>query len=674
MKLRAVIITLIFAVIFGVLGVLLYFTLVFDPNALISNLLTVLEDTYKLQVKFKLKQKNFLSIISGVELNEVEIYSKHTTTKKLIGRSDKVLIHFNILDVLETQQIREITVIRSSVNVKNLLDYITSDTFKSSISNSGSQQGFSVELLNLQDMVASYEKIKLSFSWSRVYLDNLRVEGFLSTTKTKFSFDGTNFVVDNFEGGNVLGDIKLKRFVGKITNSSIEGVISSLSYSNFLSITNLSLLGDLQKLRFEGVAENVKLLLSGLDMSFTNTKLHLMIDKSTKITFSTGQVDGIITITENGIFGNVDVKNLSTNNLHKDILDSLKTTIDNIDIKGNLKFHATEDNLNIGGRFRGEIATKVNYSILKRINLDIEIEDNELTIRVNLKTQKTDVEMLGNLDRKLNLNSVTVTSKRLYLEDFQDVGKNNSEKVSLTSLPTNIPFLLSNTTLLIEIEELISDTTPFKINNLSISGKATFDKGILKSDFSVNRIRILNLNTSGRGSVTISTNFLLTISFHTIPFELASLYTLIGTPLGGRVYGRGVIDKFSISFDRDLSVKAQVEVTNIEMVDLKIQNEIARLLNLNLKHLFIDRISMHLEITNQTTIARGVVEGDISSSFSATYMIPKEKINLKFDYLKVDRSVIEDIPKILFLRNEINGIRYTIEGNSLSFKSFEINL
>lgn len=672
-KILVYILTSVFIV---VLVLITYLTLFLDPNLIISQLIPYLEETYKLKIDYVFKGKNLLSLINGIEINDVQVRANTKKNKKLLASTKSLFIQFDLLRVLSSFEVSRIRVVDSQVFLENLIDYVNSKEFKEAIlATNTNATAVSIKTLSFERAKVNYNRNRFDFDKVIINTSDFRVEGYLTTTRSRFWFDGRNLFIDSLEGKEVIGDIAVKEVRGFLTNEIVEFKIASVKYSNIVEFSNVVVKGRTDKLIFFGSVGEAVFRFGGFDTKIFDPSFTLDLSKGIEGSFEIlSSIKGEFRVGDRETTIEAQVSSLGLRKLPREISNLVVGVFDDIMLSGKIRLIISSNETYVYVKSVSKVRTKLDIPLFRNFDVNLDVENDTIEFRVSSRTTKSDIDIVGSIIQsrlgELELRDLRVKSKRLDREDFFAVSSDVGKKVNFGTLPV----LVKDAPITITVDEVNLGNNAFRLNGIQIEGKVSIGDG-LSSIFEVKRVKFADINISGSGELSFFTNLVLTLKFIPIQVDITKLYSNFGlSAFGGRVYGRGVLRDFEMVLDNNLLTRGTIYMTNIELIGVNIQNQVTKLLNLNLEHIFVDRCVAVFRLSSNVFIIDATLEGDIISKFSISYNIDKGASKVKFEYLKISRSIVENIPRVLFLGREINGIKYSIDDNYLSFEEFEINI
>lgn len=659
-------------------GLIIYLSFFLDPNIIFSKIVEFAQETYYLKINYQFRGKNFISIIRGFEFENVEIYSNIKNRKKFLLSSQKVYLNFNLLSLLTSPQINSINISRSKGNMNNIIEYVNSDELKIVFSNSlasTSSNETKINKIEFDDLEIAFDNEKFNLPKLDIWLEKFEVEGFISETKSKFWFDGTNFNINEINAKKFLDNLLIMKVSGNIVSNHLIAYAGEISYSNIITARNVKISGDIEKAIFEIGVSNFIVGIGEKSISITNIPLKLNLKRgiegeakllsNIKTSFIVNDKEAMI---------NVYVSSLSKNLLPYEMVSYVSNFVKDFSVSGNIKINILANRLRLFGSLRGNIITLLENSLFENIGYLVEFNDDKANIRVNSKKGISSIELYSTieLEEKPRLLEIKLSSSKLNLKDLI-IGSNDMENKESTKLES-LPIIIDNVPLEVRVSSVVFGDNIPEIKDVSFQGSISFDKGKfyvpLEADSSIWDVKFV-----AKGNVEYSDKIRGELKFLPSFIDLKLLYPKLLSGTGkGNMYGKGVLKNIEVYIDNYITIKGEVIVSNVELIDVGIQNEITRVLNLNLNHIFIDTGNFHFVVETNVMNIVGYVDGDIISEFEFISLLEQNKSKLRFKYLKVDRSIVEDIPKVFFIRDEINGIKYKLDDRYLNFDKFEVEL
>ncbi|MEN2998748.1 MAG: hypothetical protein ABDH28_06930 [Brevinematia bacterium] len=662
------------------LGYLAFF---FDPNVAISQTVSSIENSYHLDLDYKLKEKNLLSALQGFEFENVEIFSTLKGKKQKLVSSKKVRVIFNLLSIFSSPEIRAIIIQNSLVDINNALKYVNSPEFKSNLmvppTTNTPSRSIKIGFIRLNDFTTVYNSERFTFNEVNINLEKFRIDGYLTNTKSKFWFDGKNFHIDKFNGIGALSNITLTTIRGSFEDSkNMTMEIKTLNYSNWIKLESISIKGDIEKSLFNILVSNTLVSLNDTPVSITNTRIDVTIKDKIKGKFELiKKVKGEFDIHDSMLSVTANFEKLNEKDIPENVFAKLSNTVENLSFNGNIKLEILAGKINLFGNSSIKFSTKLKEKLLSNAEALLSLNRKEIDIKVLFKTSKSDLEIKGLItlgDNKPSLRILKASSKRI---DISDITSNpiTESKDSNQTLPSTLPVEITEVPLEVSIGEIISGNSLPKIQNILAYGNLNFGNSKLYASLDTVEAKVADVKFVAKGNIEHSDKTKVILNILPSNVDLGLLYPgLTAGKLGGRVYGRVTLKNLEVRLDDSFSVSGIATLNNVELIDISIQNEITKLLNLNLSHIFITEGNLEFRFETNSFSAIGSVNGDIISEFDTLYTLDKNKARVRFKYLKVDRSIVEDIPKIFFIRNEINGIRFRMDDKHLLFDKFDIEL
>jgi hypothetical protein len=243
----------------------------------------------------------------------------------------------------------------------------------------------------------------------------------------------------------------------------------------------------------------------------------------------------------------------------------------------------------------------------------------------------------------------------------------------------NLEFLvLSNTPFYVSISSLyVSGKSP-EIQSLSIKGILNKGKEVVMK-YSVGGLLFREARIEGSGELEVKEVLRGGLTLLPTKFNLGKVYKnlQIFDYLGGEVYGNAYLDSLTVSIGDKLVVNGKMRFEKVELLGLRLQNEVTKLLNLDLSHIFIDDGLIDMTFENGDIFVKGNMKGDVETEFNLSMRQLKDEsgkifTEVEFSYLKVDRSIVNNLPKVFFIARDINGIRYKLDDSYITFDRFKV--
>ncbi|MFN4244760.1 MAG: hypothetical protein ACK4F9_01245 [Brevinematia bacterium] len=656
-------------------GLLVYISLVFDPNILISQITYTLETNYNLKTKYKFVNKNILSLINGIKFEDIEIYSKNN--KKLIS-SKRVYININLLSILNSPEITSINIISSKANLNHILEYLNSKEGQKIFSqeNTNNYGGININYINFSDIEVLYEGKKLKLDYLNLNTKNFSVNGYLANTRSKFLFDGTNFLIDKLDGSEIIGNINLNKIEGKIIEGEkIVSYIKTATLSNISVLENINIIGNLKNLQFILNISNTSLVEYKDLINLNNITIYLSVKNNIIGNFDLlDTISCNFSIIKDNIKGKLKIKDFSNKQIPT-VFSKISNIIEKFITKGEISFNVNPKQITLSGNLNLDIYTNLKNNLLKNLKVTMNFRGIDLETTIYSKTPKSDIKIdsLISFDRELKLRKIDLTSSKIDTYDITQ-GQNHNESNNQISVGIGkIPIKIDNVPIDISVNEIILGKNTPKIFNLSMSGNVNFDVNRFSVSLDEISFIITGAKVLAKGDFEYGDKLKLNFKFLPIEINLFTIYSNINlSDIGGKVLGKGFLKNLEISISNNIYAKGSLYISNVELIEIQIQNELTKLLNLDLRHIFIDKGELEFEVVTNMLKGIGNITGDVVSEFS--FFSNESKLKVKFEYIKIDRSIIENVPKIFFVRNEINGIKYKIDEKYLSFDKFEIEV
>ncbi len=674
MKVSSVLLIVV-SVIVVFIGAVGFFLLFFDVDAVISQVIGFAEKELYLAIEYNFTGKNILSLIRGFEFKDVKVYSK-LDKKQFLFASDRVYLGGSVVNLIFGNDVGSIKFEKSSVDVENLINYLTSDKIKQKVYGEGVGGDGKVILNSLvfDDIDLIYQGNKYKFRDVSLEFDKFRLKGYWVDGRSKFLFDGTNFTIDKIDAGRFVKGVFIDNISGKIEEGNkFYSAIRSFSYSNVGRFNNLVVNGNLDKMNFDVLIKESVFYIDKDTFSFDNLRVNFEVGKVVKGGFKVSEkIFGNFSLGD-GFVGEVNVRDVSEKDLPKTIFYKVSNVFESLNVSGSVKV-LVSDNIKLYGRLGFRLITTFTQPLLKNIEGDVKFNGDDFLLNLYSKTPRSDVNIVSSLffdtTQNIVMKDLKVYSKRL---NFLDIYSSNAQVDTKNKKNENIflGVIISNCNVEVYADSVVFGDIP-NVYDISLVGKLGVSKGYMDLSFDVRGIRFANVGFSGVGELSYSDNVSFRLKFSPSYFELPILLSGLGFTYG-KVYGKGILKDFEIYFDEDIVARGRVSVSNVELISVPIQNEITRLLNLNLDHVFIDG-DFDFEFKGNVLRVVGKVVGDVVSEFDVVHDFGKNVAKFSFKYLDIDRGIVENIPKIFFIRNEINGIRFKMGERYLSFEKFEVEI
>lgn len=656
--------------------VLVYFFV--DPNVIISRLLPYVEKEYFLKLDYKLTEKTFYSLLSGVELRDVSIYSSFDG--KMLSSSEKVKINFNFFTLFREPRAISISFYKPFINLGEINKFIGRKEVKEKFFNenlsSSTNVYFEILSISFDDAYLKYEKYNFNFDLILLF-NPLKVEGFLNDTKSKFSFDGQRFYVDYIDLSKFVGDVKFSKVSANLLTNTYEisGKIGEVAYSTLVKVRDVNFSGNVSNLNLVFGFGEVLFDLDGKKFEITNIGLSFYsYTKGIK-----GKVEllkglsGEFSYQDKFVF-NFFLKDFSYTSLPYSVLGYISNVIKNFSLNGAVSLALFGDSFKVDCNIKGFVDTLVDVPLFRRFIFDLYVKENEGKAEVDVSCSNSSLKtrLLFSFSTNLFINEISLYSRVLYVSDIinTNVSEIPQSVVKKENNELSLPLVFGRVPIYFRIDNLYLPDGKSKLSDIYLTGNLTLKDGKFYLPIEVEKVSFYGILLSGEGDFSFSQDFTGKIEFSKVNVNLRDFYKNFDLMnMGGNVYGYGVITNLQILVNTNLSVGGILIISNVELIGLKIQNELTKLLNLDLEHIFVDSGFFKFSVDGGVSIT-GNVSGDIVSDFSLRI---SDKVKVKFNYLRVSRSLIENLPKFLFVGNEINGIKYKLDGEWLSFGEFEIS-
>ncbi len=654
-----------------------------DVKTLISGVIKIIEKEMFLRVEYEYRERGFFELLGSIELENLKVFDTTEKNERLLLNAKKLIAQFDIFSLVFTR-IPSINIYSEDVrpNLESVSLYLSSPKVKEKFfsPSTESEQFVPIRSVKLKNLVVSLDDKLVSVDVVLEGFPKLKAWGYITTTKTKFSFSDGKLVIDrvvwddiNVDNVNVVFDEKF---------SEGKGRIGRISYGVFLA-NNVDFDIDINK-GFETFAK-LDILVKGSDLLITNIWLHLKPEnKKINVSMFDDKLKAKVIM---GKLSKVEVKidNLSLNDLPLGVANLVSNFIKGGVIGGKFNIVLGED-LGIEGNLNGSVATVLRGTLFAVVPIALEFRGKEVKAFSSLSDGKSDIKASINAIFELGTNffvyldEVSVESKNFYISSImfpsQSAEVQSSGKYSSGG---SLEFLvLSNTRFYASIDNLsISGKSP-EVHNISIRGVLNKGKEMVIK-YSVEGFLFKEAQIGGDGELAVGEVLKGGLTLLPTKFNLGKLYKnlLIFDYLGGEVYGNAYLDGLTVNIGDKFVINGKMRFENIELIRLKLQNEVTRLLNLDLSHIFIDDGLVDLVFENGDIFMKGVMKGDIETKFNLSMKQTANESNkvlteVEFSYLKVDRSIVNNLPSVFLIAREVNGVRYKIDDNYITFDRFKI--
>ena len=686
----------IFLYILSAISLLLVLFLIFistlNTEVLISNLTKSIEKELFLKVSYNYEKKPIIQILRGIELKDVKIYDNTKEKEPLMLSAREFRIQFDIISLIFSKDPEVYLYCRDiKTETSNIINYLNSPKVKEKFSKgnpSQNSQQIPIKLVRLENLEILLDKQKINTDVSIEDFNNLKIWGYIYETKTKFSFKEKLLTIDR-----VILDKKTKinTIYVNINEDFSEGrgKIKNISYENIM-IKDVNFNINLKD-NFKTTAEVTEASIQNL--TFSNIIVSLNTDKKEI------SINAIKDKLRANVFlynpPKVDLKinNLTYLDLPQGLIDSLSNTIKDITIDGSLtvsidpKLNLNKSDLNklnlnklnLNGIVNIFAKTTIKNELFSNIPIVVEFKNQEAKISSFLDDKKTDIKVLvyANINIETNisisLKNIEMHSKNLYVSSFTTpVGNNNSNRKENKTELEGIE--IENTPFYISIENLYLQGKTPELQGIEIKGTMNNGKTKITGSYSVVGFLFKEVEVKGNGEVSLGEKIHSILNTMPTKANLGKMYKNVSFfDFGGEVYGNVYIDKSQIEIGDNLTIKSKINLEKIELINIKIQNEITKLLNIDLSHLFVDSGVINLNINGTNISLDGEISGDVETKFYSQIRQYPERSEIEFDYLKVNRSIINDVPRMFFITREINGIKYKIDDDYITFDKFKVN-
>jgi hypothetical protein len=654
-----------------------------DTKSLISGIVKIIEREMFLRVGYEYKGRSFFELLGGVELENLKIFDATTKNERLLLDAKKVVVQFDIFSLVFAKS-PSVYIYCGDIkpNLENISLYLSSPEIKKKFSTPSAEgeQFVPVKAIRLENIMIPLGDKLISASVVLEGFPKLKAWGYVGTTKTKFYFSDGELVIDKI----VWDDINVNniRVMFDEKFSEGKGKIEKISYGVFLA-NSVDFNVDINK-GFETFAKFV-ISIKNSNLLVTNISLHLKPEnKEVSVSLFRDKLIAKVIIDR---LPKVDIKisSLAFSDLPLGVVDIVSNFIRDGVASGNLNIILGED-LKIEGVINGSISTVLKGTLLSAIPINLEFRGKEVKASSLLSDGKSDMKVSVDASLELGtnfvvyLNEVRAESKNFYVSSImfptQDSGE---QRKGRDSSQGNLEFLvLSNTPFYVSISSLyVSGKSP-EIQNISIKGILNKGKEVVMK-YSVGGFLFREAQIEGGGELEVKEVLRGGLTLLPTKFNLGKVYKnlQIFDYLGGEIYGNAYLDSLTVSIGDKLVVNGKMRFEKVELLGLKLQNEVTKLINLDLSHIFIDDGLIDMTFENGDIFMKGNMKGDVETEFNLSMRQPKDEsgkvlTEVEFSYLKVDRSIVNNLPKVFFIARDINGIRYKLDDSYITFDRFKV--
>jgi hypothetical protein len=654
-----------------------------DTKSLISGVVKIVEREMFLRVGYDYRGRSFFELLGGVELENLKIFDATTKNERLLLDAKKVVVQFDIFSLVFTKSPSVYIYCRDiKPNIENISLYLSSPEVKKKFSTPSTEgeQFVPLKAIRLENIMIPLGNKLISASVVLEGFPKLKAWGYVSTTKTKFYFSDGELVIDKIVWDDINVDNIRVVFDEKFSEG--KGKIEKISYGIFLA-NSVDFNVDVNK-GFETFAKFV-VSIKNSNILVTNVSLHLKPEnKEVSVSLFRDKLIAKVIIDRLPKVG-IKISSLGFNDLPLGVIDIVSNFIRDGVASGNLNIILGED-LKIEGVINSSISTVLKGTLLSAIPINLEFRGKEFRASSLLSDGKSDMKVSVDASLKLGtnfvvyLNEVRAESKNFYVSSImfptQDSGE---QKKGRDSSQGNLEFLvLSNTPFYVSISSFyVSGKSP-EIQSLSIKGILNRGKEIVMK-YSVGGFLFREAQIEGSGELEVKEVLRGGLTLLPTKFNLGKVYKnlQIFDYLGGEIYGNAYLDSLTVSIGDKLVVNGKMRFEKVELLGLRLQNEVTKLLNLDLSHIFIDDGLIDMTFENGDIFVKGNIKGDVETEFNLSMRQPKYEsgkvlTEVEFSYLKVDRSIVNNLPKVFFIARDINGIRYKLDDSYITFDRFKV--
>jgi len=654
-----------------------------DTESLISGIVKIIEREMFLRVGYDYRGRSFFELLGGVELENLKIFDATTKNERLLLDAKKVVVQFDIFSLVFAKSPSVYIYCRDiKPNLENISLYLSSPEIKKKFSTPSTEgeQFVPVKAIRLENIMIPLGNKLISASVVLEGFPKLKAWGYVSTTKTKFYFSDSELVIDKIVWDDINVDNIRVMFDEKFSEG--KGKIEKISYGVFLA-NSVDFNVDINK-GFETFAKFV-ISIKNSNILVTNVSLHLKPEnKEVSVSLFRDKLIAKVIIDRLPKVG-IKISSLGFSDLPLGVVDIVSNFIRDGVASGNLNIILGED-LKIEGIINSSISTVLNATLLSAIPISLEFRGKEFRASSLLGDGKSDMKVSVDASLELGtnfvvyLNEVRAESKNFYVSSImfptQDSGE---QKKGRDSSQGNLEFLvLSNTPFYVGISSLyVSGKSP-EIQSISIKGILNKGKEVVMK-YSVGGLLFREAQIEGSGELEVKEVLRGRLTLLPTKFNLGKVYKnlQIFDYLGGEIYGNAYLDSLTVSIGDKLVVNGKIRFEKVELLELKLQNEVTKLLNLDLSHIFIDDGLIDMTFENGDIFMKGNMKGDVETEFNLSMRQPKDESSkvlteVEFSYLKVDRSIVNNLPKVFFIARDINGIRYKLDDSYITFDRFKV--
>jgi len=654
-----------------------------DTKSLISGVVKIIEREMFLRVGYDYRGRSFFELLGGVELENLKIFDATTKNERLLLDAKEVVVQFDIFSLVFTKNPSVYIYCRDiKPNLDNISLYLSSPEVKKKFSTPSTEgeQFVPVKAIRLENIMIPLGNKLISASVLLEGFPKLKAWGYVGTTKTKFYFSDGELVIDKIVWDDINVDNIRVMFDEEFSEG--KGKIEKISYGIFLA-NSVDFNVDIDK-GFETFAKFV-ISIKNSNILVTNVSLHLKPEnKEVSVSLFRDKLIAKVIIDRLPKVG-IKISSLGFNDLPLGVVDIVSNFIRDGVASGNLNIILGED-LKIEGVINSSISTVLKGTLLSAIPINLEFRGKEVKASSLLSDGKSDMKVSVDASLELGtnfvvyLNEVRAESKNFYVSSImfptQDSGE---QKKGRDSSQGNLEFLvLSNTPFYVSISSLyVSGKSP-EIQSLSIKGILNRGKEVVMK-YSVGGFLFREAQIEGSGELEVKEVLRGGLTLLPTKFNLGKVYKnlQIFDYLGGEIYGNAYLDSLTVSIGDKLVVNGKIRFEKVELLGLRLQNEVTKLLNLDLSHIFIDDGLIDMTFENGDIFVKGNMKGDVETEFNLSMRQPKDEsgkvlTEVEFSYLKVDRSIVNNLPKVFFIARDINGIRYKLDDSYITFDRFKV--
>ena len=654
-----------------------------DTKSLISGVVKIIEREMFLRVGYDYRGRSFFELLGGVELENLKIFDATTKNERLLLDAKEVVVQFDIFSLVFTKNPSVYIYCRDiKPNLDNISLYLSSPEVKKKFSTPSTEgeQFVPLKTIRLENIMIPLGNKLISASVLLEGFPKLKAWGYVGTTKTKFYFSDGELVIDKIVWDDINVDNIRVMFDEEFSEG--KGKIEKISYGIFLA-NSVDFNVDINK-GFETFAKFV-ISIKNSNILVTNVSLHLKPEnKEVSVSLFRDKLIAKVIIDRLPKVG-IKISSLGFNDLPLGVVDIVSNFIRDGVASGNLNIILGED-LKIEGVINSSISTVLKGTLLSAIPINLEFRGKEVKASSLLSDGKSDMKVSVDASLELGtnfvvyLNEVRAESKNFYVSSImfptQDSGE---QKKGRDSSQGNLEFLvLSNTPFYVSISSLyVSGKSP-EIQSLSIKGILNRGKEVVMK-YSVGGFLFREAQIEGSGELEVKEVLRGGLTLLPTKFNLGKVYKnlQIFDYLGGEIYGNAYLDSLTVSIGDKLVVNGKIRFEKVELLGLRLQNEVTKLLNLDLSHIFIDDGLIDMTFENGDIFVKGNMKGDVETEFNLSMRQPKDEsgkvlTEVEFSYLKVDRSIVNNLPKVFFIARDINGIRYKLDDSYITFDRFKV--